>query len=179
MTPLKKKWFKKQWAEKHSQKNAPSHTSAPKPLLVSDYLLSDTIRFFQSSVAQQQIFTELIRTLQLENAPAVLKAILEREEIGSTVIAREIAFPHTRLPNLTRTKAALGLCPKGAEGIAKESPIRLFLLFVSPADNMSQHLAFLSSAASLFQTEDLAQHLLRLTAPEAILEKIRESETGR
>jgi PTS system nitrogen regulatory IIA component len=152
-------------------------TPSARVIRVSDYLTEKNILFFPAGPSKQQVLGSLIGSLDLPDPTVALKAILSREEAGSTVIAPGLALPHARIQGITRIATALGICANGVvDPHADGGPIRLFMLFVGPADNMREHLAFLACVSSLFQAEGLSDALLQLTTPQTVLEKIREIE---
>jgi len=115
--------------------------------------------------------------LELPNPAAALKAVMDREAAGPTIIAPGIAVPHARVEGLSKIGAALGICPQGVFDSAVEGgKIRLFILFVGPVGNMKEHLGFLASVASLFQLDGFGESLLQQTTPARILETIKEAE---
>jgi PTS system nitrogen regulatory IIA component len=153
--------------------------SAPagRVIRVSDYLTEKNILFFPAGPSKRQVLGSLIGSLDLPDPTAALQAILSREEAGSTVIAPGLTLPHARIQGIKRIAAALGICATGVEDPhAEGGPLRIFMLFVGPADNMREHLAFLASVSSLFQQEGLSDFLLQLSTPAAVLDKIREVE---
>jgi mannitol/fructose-specific phosphotransferase system IIA component (Ntr-type) len=161
------RWLKKQKTTK----------PAGKPIRVSDILSEKNIAFFPAGPSKRQVFGNLIGSLDLPDPNAALKAILAREEAGSTVIAPGVAIPHARFSGIKHVVAALGICPSGVvDPRAKGGPLHLFVLFLGPVDNMREHLAFLASVSALLQMKNLKEGLLALTTPQAVLEVIRQAE---
>ena len=144
---------------------------------ISDYLSLAKIRLIHHAATPLQVFEELVGALSLENQGTILKDILLREQIGSTVIAPGIALPHARGRDLKDIVSVLGICRDGVKMNPNEDPIHIFLLFVSPTSALNPHLKFLASASSLFQTHGFARILMEFTTAEAILEKIKEIES--
>jgi PTS system nitrogen regulatory IIA component len=161
-----------------AQPSAPAPEEAkPEVVRVSDYLSEKNIAFFPAGPSKRQVFGHLIGSLDLADPNAALTAILAREEAGTTVIAPGLAIPHARMSGLGGLRAALGLCPSGVEDPKAEGgPIRVFLLFLGPAENMRLHLAFLASVSAVFQSEGLMDALLQLHTPQSVLEIIRDAE---
>jgi len=170
------------WLDKFKKKsqNTPQGTKSqlpPKILKVSDFLTVKNIAFFHAGPSKQQVLGNLIGSLDLPDPSAALKAILSREEAGSTVIAPGLALPHARIPGIPRITAAIGICPSGVvDPRAEGGHIYVFVLFLGPAENMKEHLAFLASVSALFQSEGLIDSLVQLSTPEAVLERIRQAE---
>lgn len=175
-------WFqdlkKKRRAEDAGTLPSPSSTPE-KPIRVSDFLTEKTVAFLPTIASKQQAFGSLINLLKAPNPELALNAIMAREATGTTVIAPGLALPHARIDGLSTILAALGIAPSGLVDPSTEGgPVRLFLLFLGPLQNMHLHLAFLASVSSLFQVEGLSDALLQLTTPEAVMAKIREAERG-
>jgi len=169
--------FKKKSPARKPIAGATENAASAKLIKVSDYLSEKNIAFFSAGPSKHQALGNLIGALDLPDPGAAMKAILAREEAGSTVIAPRLALPHARLMGLKKIVAALGICPSGVLYPAPEGgPIYVIMLFLGPAENMREHLAFLAGVSSLFQTEGLIDALTQLITPQAVLEKIREIE---
>lgn len=145
---------------------------------ISSYLNPKRVAIFSHGPSKQQVFGSLLGLLDLPDPSAALKALLAREEVGSTVIGPGIAVPHARLSGLPKLQAALGVCPAGVvDAHAAGGPVHLFLLFLGPAENMREHLAFLAGAAAILQTDGVVQRLVKLDQPAAILKEIQKIES--
>jgi nitrogen PTS system EIIA component len=171
MNPLR--WIKTIFG---SSKTMGTPSSVAVPLKVSDYLAENAIAFFPAGPSKQQIIGKLIGSLDLKDPNQALKAILAREEAGTTVIAPGIGLPHARIPKLSRISAALGISPSGVVEARVSDPIAIFFLFLAPAENMKEHLAFLAAVSSLLQTKGIVETLKNAQSPKAVLEIIRHAE---
>ena len=144
---------------------------------VSSYISEKNIVFYPSSPSKRQVLGNLIGTLDLPDPSAAIRAILVREEMGSTIIAPGLALPHARLDGLTKIEAAIGICASGVHDPHDGGdPIRVFVVFLGPADNMKEHLLFLSSVSSLFQREGFLEQLCKLATPQGVLHAMHEVE---
>ncbi len=147
-------------------------------LRVSDYLSVEKIAFFPAGPSKRQVFGKLIGSLDLPDPSAALKAILAREEAGSTIIAPGLALPHARVQGIKKVQAALGICPSGVmDPHGKGKPVRVYVLFLGPADDMKEHLAFLAAVSALFQKKGFIEKLARLASPEGVLTTLQQAET--
>jgi len=142
-----------------------NYMNRSKPLRVSDFLKEKNILFFPADLPKPQLFETLIGTLKVPDPALALKAIVDRELWGSTTIAPGLALPHARIPGIKRIVAAMGICPS-----------QIFLLFLGPPHNTQEHLAFLASVSSLFQTKGFLDMLVQLKTPESALAQIRNLE---
>ncbi len=147
---------------------------------ISNYLSEPRILFFPAGPSKRQVIGSLIAALDLKDPSSAIKAILAREEMGSTIIAPGLALPHARLEGLSRLEAALGICPTGVHDPHDGgTPIRLYVLFLGPTDDMKEHLAFLAGVSALFQKRGLIDKLCALASPAGILHAIRQIEKAK
>ena len=76
----------------------------------------------------------------------IIKAVLRREQLGSTGIGRGIAIPHTRHPAVT---TLIGTCATAKTGIPFDAidgdPVDVLFLLISPQDRPAEHLRALES----------------------------------
>lgn len=75
-----------------------------------------------------------------DRAGAVVDALKHREELGSTNIGRDFAFPHAVEPSVTETAVIVGLLPQPLhwDGESKK-PVNLVYLAIAP-DRQNWHL---------------------------------------
>ncbi len=170
--------FGRLWKKKDASLGAQITPSAPpKTIRVSNFLSEKSICFFQTSLAKEEAFKKLIYSFQLSDPEAAIKAVLEREAVGTTVISPGLAIPHARLAGLSALVAGMGICPAGIPDPSTEGGlVKLLILFLGPTSNMKDHLGFLASAASLLQIDGFTDLLLQQTSPVDVMAKIREAE---
>jgi PTS system nitrogen regulatory IIA component len=73
------------------------------------------------------------------------RALLEREQLGSTGIGHGVAIPHCKLKGLDHGILALGLARPGVDfGAPDGKPVSVFFLVLSPDDNPAEHLQTLA-----------------------------------
>jgi PTS system nitrogen regulatory IIA component len=143
---------------------------------VSDYLTRDSAAIFPAGPSKQQVLGKLIGSFELPDPTAALKAILLREDTGTTVLAPGIALPHARIQGIPKIMVALGVSPTGVVDPKSQTPIYAFLLFLTPADNMKDHLAFLANVSALLQSDGFVDGLKKQSTPDQLLQYIRETE---
>src|SRR5665213_3472538 len=86
-----------------------------------DFVSSEAIRAQLAAEDKESAIREIIGAL-LEagkSAPAelesIVKAIMKREELGSTGIGRGVAVPHTKHPSVDKLIAAIALSTDGVD----------------------------------------------------------------
>jgi mannitol/fructose-specific phosphotransferase system IIA component (Ntr-type) len=96
------------------------------------------------------ILDRLVETegLAAETREALLSAILEREELGSTGIGNGVAVPHAKCARISRMFGAVAEFPLGVDFESLDrKPVRLVYLIVSPRNQPAEHLRVLEAVA--------------------------------
>src|SRR4051794_15971501 len=66
---------------------------------------------------------------------SIIKAILKREELGSTGIGRGVAVPHTKHPSVDRLIGTVGVSIEGVDFNSLDGEkVNLLFLLISPPD---------------------------------------------
>lgn len=77
--------------------------------------------------------------------PAVVTAVMAREELGSTGLTNGVAIPHTKQADIQRT---ICLVARSKNGVAFDAidgePVFIFFMLLSPKDDAAGHLAALA-----------------------------------
>ena len=98
--------------------------------------------------------------LKKETAGAVVKALLSREELGSTGIGKGVAVPHAKHEAVQGLVAAFGRSKKGVDFSALDGqPVHLFFMLLSCKDSGSQHLEGLARVARLVRDDRFCRFL--------------------
>lgn len=163
-------WLKKSDKQRTAQRSRPP---AAKVLLISAYLSEPSVCFLPPDLPKEDIFSKLVGLLSLADSKAAFDAILEREKMGATQITETVAIPHARMKGLKQIQLAVGILQ--AKDVGKDGP-KLFFLFLTPAEDTKTHLLFLSSLASLLQTEGLIDQIFSFNTPVEVLRAIRAVE---
>jgi len=110
-------------------------------------------------------------------AADVERALMRREELGSTGIGKGVAVPHAKHPGV---KGVLGAFGRSLQGIAFESlddrPVHLVFLLVSSPDAVEPHLAALRKVTTLLKDDDLCAFLQRARDGTELADLLREAD---
>jgi nitrogen PTS system EIIA component len=107
---------------------------------------------------------------------AIVKALAERERLGSTGIGDGVAIPHAKIPGLDRIYAVFGRSLPGVDFDSIDGkPSHLFFMLVAPDKKVGRHLAALERASRLLQSAANRERLLHMSADE-LFECICESD---
>jgi two-component system, OmpR family, sensor histidine kinase KdpD len=106
----------------------------------------------------------------------IWKAVLQREEQGSTFFNEGAAFPHARIDGLSSPVVALGLTRSGISDVAVDKPFELVFLILSPAHLPDVQIQVLALASRAALDRQLAHHLSSSRNSEEALAAIRDRE---
>ena len=99
----------------------------------------------------------------------ITKAILRREQLGTTGIGKNIAIPHSRHASVDRLVGTLGLAPGGLPFDSLDGePVGVFVLLVSPQDQPGLHLRALEAVVRTMRNEEFVGRLRACTTKEEV-----------
>ena len=119
------------------------------------------------------VLAELIgRVVSLQpgvDAPAILKVILDRENLGSTGIGEGVAIPHGKMKDLESFYILFGRSRDGIDFQSMDNkPTHLFFLLLAPEDSAAVHLKVLARIARLLMDGDFKRGLMEAQTAEEI-----------
>lgn len=108
---------------------------------------------------------------------AILQAVAEREELGSTSFGRGFAFPHARTNTVNDLHIALGLVKDGVGDKTPDSiPIKVICLILTPRNISRLYLQVLSGLANFARRPGILEHVKTVTTPNEFIALINSSE---
>lgn len=118
----------------------------------SDFVSTASICASLQSHDKESVITELVDSLlsagdvKAGDREDIIKAIMKREELGSTGIGRGIAVPHTKHPSVDKLVGTVGVSVDGLDFDSLDGEkVQLFFLLVSPPDRPGDHLRALEN----------------------------------
>ena len=93
----------------------------------SDFVATDAIRAQVKAGTKEGVIREMVQSLVDANRIAasdqesIVKAIMKREDLGSTGIGRGVAVPHTKHPSVTRLVGTVAVSPSGSRSDRKST----------------------------------------------------------
>jgi nitrogen PTS system EIIA component len=110
------------------------------------------------------------------DAGGLYRALLEREQLGSTGIGQGVAIPHCKLKGLDQGIVAIGMARPGIDfGAPDGKPVAVFFLVLSPDDDPAEHLQTLSRVSRWARDASHIDTILRLADSKAIYDYLKES----
>jgi mannitol/fructose-specific phosphotransferase system IIA component (Ntr-type) len=100
------------------------------------------------------------RQVEADESESIVKAILKREELGSTGIGRGVAVPHTKHPSVDRLVGTVAVSSQGVDFASLDGEVvHLFFLLVSPPDRPGDHLRALENISRQLRDETFCRFL--------------------
>ncbi len=149
----------------------------------SDFVCRDAVRSDITAEDKPGVIRELVQALVdagsivAHEADGVVKAILKREDLGSTGIGNGVAVPHTKHPGATRLLGMVGVCDRGVDFDSLDGEkVHLFFLLVSPPDRPGDHLRALENISRQLREDTFCRFLKRCRSPGEILALLDEAD---
>jgi mannitol/fructose-specific phosphotransferase system IIA component (Ntr-type) len=99
----------------------------------------------------------------------ISRAVLRREQLGTTGIGKNIAIPHSRHPAVDRLIGSLALSPGGLPFDSLDGePVYVFVLLVSPQDRPGDHLRALEAVVRTMRNDDFVRQLRACTTRDEV-----------
>ncbi len=148
---------------------------------IMDFLDKKAVKLDLQSTEKEDVLRELVDLLaeaqEIGDKKGILKALIERESLGSTGIGQGIAIPHGKTDKVSELVAVLGISHKGVNFEALDGePVYIFFLLVAPKDTAGPHLKALAQISRLLRDSYFCELLKRCKTAEEVYDLIRREE---
>ena len=117
------------------------------------------------------------KALALEDGEAVARAVIQRENQGSTGFGKGVAVPHVKHAKAGTIMAAIGRSSHGVDFAALDrAPVYIVVLLLSPVDNPDEHLQAMENIFRHLQRDNFRRFLRQAETVEAIMDLVREAD---
>lgn len=115
----------------------------------------------------------------LSNKEEYVKAVIAREDSGSTGLGDGIATPHAKSSAVREAGLAAMVVPQGMDFAALDgNPSRLFFMIAAPDSASDLHVQLLSKLATMLMDPDFKDALINAKSVDEFLQLINEKEEG-
>jgi len=132
----------------------------------ADFVSTEAIRASLSADDKPGVIHELTQALaeagriKPAEVEGIVKAVMKREELGSTGIGRGVAVPHTKHPSVDRLVGTVGFSQEGVDFDSLDGErVQLFFLLISPPDRPGDHLRALENISRQLRDETFCKFL--------------------
>ena len=110
---------------------------------------------------------------------SIIKAIMKREELGSTGIGRGVAVPHTKHPSVARLIGTVGVSVEGVDFNSLDGEkVQLFFLLISPPDRPGDHLRALENISRQLRDDTFCRFLKQAKTAEDVQQLLEEADNN-
>jgi len=108
-----------------------------------------------------------------------VKAVIKRENRGSTGFGHGVAVPHIKHSAITRMAIAIGISHAGVEFNALDAqPVYSIFLLLSPEDKPEEHLNAMEAIFGNLSQETFRRFLRQADSVEDVLTLLEEADSG-
>lgn len=150
---------------------------------LSDFVVCDAIVVDLQATSKEEAIREIVGSLQASgkivasDQDSVVRAIMNREDLGSTGIGQGVAVPHTRHPTVDRLIGTVALSRRGVDFKSLDGdPVDILFLLVSPPNQPGDHLRALENISRHLKDEGFVRFLRQARNREAVVEVLDEAD---
>jgi len=171
-------------SEERAPTITPSQTAAQAPgqLRLSRLLSPRRVVIWDQPIRKEIVLRTLAEAIGkgdgIEDVDALFRALMKREEQGSTFFNEGVAFPHIRSDGLPTPVVSIGLTRLGVSDVSTEKPVELVFLILSPARTPDTQIQILGLASRAGQNRHLLQSLRSVRTPQEAMKAIFDWEAS-
>src|SRR5689334_13632345 len=151
----------------------------------SDFISSEAIKADLQADTKEGVIREMISALLEsgkipgEEQESIVKAIMKREELGSTGIGRGVAVPHTKHPSVQRLVGTVAVSSEGIDFNSLDGEkVQLFFLLISPPDRPGDHLRALENISRQLRDDTFCRFLKQAKTSGDIRQLLEEADNN-
>jgi PTS system fructose-specific IIA component/PTS system nitrogen regulatory IIA component len=139
----------------------------------------DDLKALDKETVIKEMVQALVKTGRIEESTSgkVIKALMDREELGSTGIGAGVAVPHAKHDSINDLVGAFGRSNKGINFDALDGePVHILFLLLSSKNASGAHLEALAYISRLVRDEKFVKFLREAKAVAALRELLGEAD---
>lgn len=151
----------------------------------ADFILVDSIKTEVNATTKEGVIREMVQSIldaggiQESEYEGIIKAILRREDLGSTGIGRGIAVPHTKHVSVDRLVGTVAISHEGIEFESLDcEKVNLFFLLISPPDRPGEHLRALEHITRQLKDDAFCRFLKQAKGRDDVLQLLDEADAN-
>ncbi len=151
----------------------------------ADFVSTEAIQADLVAEDKDGVIREMVQSLldaggiEEEELESIIKAIMKREELGSTGIGRGVAVPHTKHPSVDRLVGTVGVSHDGVDFQSLDGEkVHLFFLLISPPDRPGDHLRALENISRQLRDDTFCRFLKQSKTADDIRQLLEEADNN-
>jgi PTS system nitrogen regulatory IIA component len=150
---------------------------------LTDFIVTDAVVPELQATDRNGVIREMVGCLAgcvglgEEEAASISKAVIQRENQGSTGFGKGVAVPHVKHPVVKKIIATIARSSAGVDFAALDrAPVYIVVLLLSPPDNPDQHLAAMENIFRHLQRDNFRRFLRQASTKEEVIDLIKEAD---
>lgn len=150
---------------------------------ITDFVVKEAIIPGVKATTKEAVVRELVSSLKTTGKVTeadeenIVKAIMRREQLGSTGIGRGVAIPHAKHESVGKLIGSIGLAPAGIPFESLDNdPVNIFVMLLYAPERPGEHLRALEAVSRLLRDEKFCQSLLKCTTRDEIWRLLSEAD---
>lgn len=150
---------------------------------ITDFVVREAIVPSIESGSKEAVIRELVASLKSTGKVSetdeehIVKAIMRREQLGSTGIGRGVAIPHAKHESVGKLVGTVGLAPRGIPFESLDNdPVNVFVMLLYAPERPGEHLRALEAVSRLLRDEKFCQSLLHCKTREEIWQMLCQAD---
>lgn len=151
----------------------------------ADFICRDAVLVKLAASDKEGAVREMVQALckagkiEKDQYESIVKAILKREELGSTGIGRGVAVPHTKHASVDRLVGSVAVSPEGVDFASLDGEaVHLFFLLISPLDRPGDHLRALENISRQLRDDTFCRFLKQAKTAQDIQTLLDEADNN-
>ncbi len=150
---------------------------------LSDFFVKEAVIADLQATDRNGVIKELVNSLcecgrlDAKEGSAIARAVIQRENQGSTGFGKGVAVPHVKHAAVKKMVATIGRSSTGVDFAALDrAPVYTVVLLLSSPDAPDEHLAAMESIFKHLQRDNLRRFLRQASTKEEIASLIDEAD---
>jgi len=151
----------------------------------ADFVSNEAVRAKLEAEDKEGVIREMTQSLLAAGKIAqgelegIVRAIMKREELGSTGIGRGVAVPHTKHASVNRLVGTVAVSQAGVDFDSLDGEkVQLFFLLISPPDRPGDHLRALENISRQLRNDTFCRFLKQAKSAEEIKQLLEEADNN-
>lgn len=153
---------------------------------LKDFIVAEAVVADLKASDRDGVINELVQSLSAAGAvsadavPALVAALIKREQNGSTGFGKGVAVPHVKHAAVSKMVGTVGRSAGGVDFAALDhQPVYSIVLLLSPENQPQQHLQAMNIVFSNLQKDMFRRFLRQSDTSAKILDLLDEADAGK